>query len=222
MSRSDIVQKIIDNGAVAVIRLKDGKKFNKVAEALRKGGINCIELTMTVPDAFSLLEDAVKEFNSELILGMGSVLYSEDAQRAIDSGANYIVSPIFKKEIINTAHQNDILAMPGAFSPTEIQYAHEAGADIIKVFPADILGMNFFKGIKAPMPHLNLMPTGGVTLTNAGDWLKSGACAVGIGSALLDARAIHEENYSVLTENAKILRQNIDSVKDNKLSNVRI
>ena len=103
--------------------------------------------------------------------------------------------------------------MPGAFTPTEIQTAFEAGADIVKVFPADVVGMAFFKGILAPMPHLKLMPTGGVSLTNAGDWLKAGACAVGVGSALLDKKAIESGNYEVLTENAKVLISSINKAR---------
>ena len=213
MSRSDATNKIVENGAVAVIRLKDGGKFNKIAEALYAGGVASIELTMTTPNAFKLLEEASKLFSDKMMLGMGSVLNPKDAQRAIDAGAKYIVSPVFNKEILQTAHKNNTAAMPGCFSPTEIQTAYEEGADIIKVFPADIVGMAFFKAIKAPLPHLKLMPTGGVSLTNAGDWLKAGACAVGIGSALLNQKAIDENNFSELTENARTLMQSIDSAK---------
>ncbi|MGE5795911.1 MAG: bifunctional 4-hydroxy-2-oxoglutarate aldolase/2-dehydro-3-deoxy-phosphogluconate aldolase [Ignavibacteria bacterium] len=213
MSRSHIINKIVENGAVAVIRLKDGSKFNKIAEALYAGGVASIELTMTTPNAFKLLEEASKIFNDKMMLGMGSVLNPKDAQRAIDAGAKYIVSPVFKKEILQTAHKNNTAVMPGCFSPTEIQTAYEEGADIIKVFPADIVGMAFFKAIKAPLPHLKLMPTGGVSLTNAGDWLKAGACAVGIGSALLNQKAIDENNFSVLIENARVLMLSISSAK---------
>jgi len=214
MSRSDIVKKISDKGAIAVIRLKEGNKFNKVTDAIFKGGVVTVELTMTTPDAFNVLENAVKECNNEIVFGMGSVLNAADAQRAIDSGADFIVSPIFKTELIETAHKNDKPAKPGCFSPSEIQNAYEAGADIIKIFPADVLGMIFFKGIKAPLPHLRLMPTGGVTLTNGGDWLRAGACVVGIGSALIDNEAVEEENYSLLTENARILMQSIASARE--------
>jgi 2-dehydro-3-deoxyphosphogluconate aldolase / (4S)-4-hydroxy-2-oxoglutarate aldolase len=220
MFRSEIVQKIIDSGAVAVIRLKDGSKFNKVTEALLKGGVNSIELTMTVPDSFKVLENAVKEFGDLILIGMGTVLTSADVINAINSGARYIVSPVFKRSIINTAHEQDIPVMPGCFTPTEIQSAYEAGADIVKVFPADILGMEFFKSIKSPMPHLNLMPTGGVTPENAGEWLKAGACAVGIGSSLIDQKAITENNYDALTAKAKILVQSIEAVRNLSLLNV--
>lgn len=209
MSRADVVRKIIENGAVAVIRMSDPAKLIKVAEAVHKGGINGIEITMTVPGAIKIIEQTSKTIGREMNIGVGSVLDPQTAQDAINAGANYVVSPIFKKEIVEIAHKNDVPALPGAFSPTEIQTAFEAGADIVKVFPADVVGMAFFKGILAPMPHLKLMPTGGVTLTNAGDWLKAGACAVGVGSALLDKKAIDEEDYGRLTENARTLMNSI-------------
>jgi 2-dehydro-3-deoxyphosphogluconate aldolase / (4S)-4-hydroxy-2-oxoglutarate aldolase len=214
MNRGEIIQKITDNGAVAVIRLKNGSKFNKVTESLINGGVYCIELTMTVPDSFKVLEEAVKEFGSSIVIGMGTVLTASDAIRAINTGAQYIVSPVFRESIVNTAHENDVAVMPGCFTPTEILNAYESGADIVKVFPAEVLGMAFFKAIKAPMPKLKLMPTGGVTPENAGDWLKAGACAVGIGSSLLDQKAIEEENYNVLTSKAEILVRSIEASRE--------
>ena len=208
-----ITESLINGGAVAVIRLADASKLVKVAEAIYKGGVSAIEITMTVPDAINVIKSACKEIGSYMNVGVGSVLDPETAQKAIDAGANYVVSPIFKKEIIETAHANGVPAMTGAFTPTEIQTAYEAGADLVKVFPADVLGMAFFKGILAPMPHLKLMPTGGVSLTNAGDWLKAGACAVGVGSALLDKKAIETGNYKVLTENAEVLMESINKAR---------
>ncbi len=164
---------------------------------------------MTVPDAIKVIEDTNREIGSYVNIGVGSVLNAETARKAIDAGARYVVSPIFKREIIKAAHDNNVAAFPGAFTPTEIQSAYEAGADIVKVFPADVVGMAFFKGVLAPMPHLKLMPTGGVTLTNAGEWLKAGACAVGVGTALLDKKAIASEDYQALTDNAKVLMESI-------------
>ncbi len=209
MSRETIVEKILENGAVAVIRMTNPAKLIKVAEAVSRGGINGIEITMTVPNALKIIEEACKTVGDHMNIGVGSVLNAKTAQEAIEAGANYVVSPIFKKKIIEIAHRNNVPAMPGAFTPTEIQTAYEAGADIVKVFPADVVGMAFFKAILAPMPHLRLMPTGGVTLTNAGEWMKAGACAVGVGSALLDKKAVEEEDYTKLTENARVLMNSI-------------
>ena len=159
-----------------------------------------------------VIEQTVKSIGDHMFIGVGSVLNAETAQNAINAGANYVVSPIFKKEIIEAAHKNGIPAIPGCFTPTEIYTAFESGADIIKVFPADVLGMPFFKGVLAPMPHLKLMPTGGVSITNAGDWLKAGACAVGIGSALVEKKLIDSEDYFGLTERARTLSENIQKV----------
>ena len=209
MSREETVKRIIAGGAVAVIRLADPGKLIKVVEAIHAGGISGIEITMTVPNAIKVIGEASREIGDYMNVGVGSVLNAETARMAIDAGARYVVSPIFKKEIVEVAHERDIPAIPGAFTPTEIQTAYEAGADIVKVFPADVVGMAFFRGVLAPMPHLKLMPTGGVTLKNAGEWLKSGACAVGVGSALLDRKAIDSGKYQVLTENAKIMMESI-------------
>jgi len=211
MERNEIVSKLIELKAVAVIRMEDTSKLIKVAEAIYNGGVKAIEITMTVPDAINVIKLVEREIGDKVLIGVGSVLNSDMAQQAIDAGAKYVVSPIFKKDIIETSHKNNIPALPGAFTPTEVQAAYEAGADIVKIFPADVLGMAFIKGIKAPMPHLKVMPTGGVTLTNAGEWIKAGASAVGVGSDLLDKTAIGNGNYLKLTENAKILMSSIQS-----------
>jgi len=210
MQRNQIIERIIAEAAVAVIRLDDPGKMVPVARALLRGGVSSLEVTMTIPGALSLIEILTRAFGDDALVGVGSVLDSETAKKAIDAGAQYLVSPVFLPEMIDIAHRHGIPAMPGCFTPTEIYHAFEAGADIIKVFPANITGMAFFKAVKAPMPQLRLMPTGGVNLTNAGDWLNAGACAVGLGSALLDKQAIANGDYQKLTENAKLLKQSID------------
>jgi len=209
MGREKILDEILKRKVVAVLRIKEEEKLKKVIEAINKGGISVVEITMTVPNAIQLIEKMSEELDKNIILGVGSVLNKSIAEDAIKAGAKYVVSPVLKKEIIEASHKHDIPVMPGCFTPTEIQTAYEYGADIIKVFPADVVGMAFFKAILAPLPHLKLMPTGGVSLTNAGDWLKAGACAVGIGSALLDKKAIQEGNYSKLTENAATIMKSI-------------
>lgn len=210
-TRERRVRQVTDAGAVAVIRMTDATKLVKVVEAIREGGVTAVEVTMTVPGALEQISFLKKELGDAIQLGVGSVLSPETARRAIEAGAGYVVSPIFKPEIIDEAHRHDIPAMPGCFTPTEALIASEAGADIIKIFPADVVGMPFFKGVLAPMPHLKLMPTGGVSLTNAGDWIRAGAVAVGVGSALLDARAIADERYDVLTDNARQLIESVNA-----------
>ena len=213
MTRTEILQKIIEEGAVAVIRMSDSRKLMQVARAIQAGGISSIEITMTTPNALAVIEQASKELQGDVLIGVGSVLDAETARLAILAGAKFVVSPIFKPEIIYTAHRYGLPAMTGAFTPTEILTAHEAGADIVKVFPADVLGMAFFKAVKAPMPHLQLMPTGGVSLTNGGDWIRAGACAVGVGGALLDKKAIEKGDFAQLTRNAELLKSHIDGAK---------
>jgi 2-dehydro-3-deoxyphosphogluconate aldolase / (4S)-4-hydroxy-2-oxoglutarate aldolase len=211
MKRELILKKILELKAVAVIRMNNSDKLKKVVEAVHKGGVSAIEITMTTPNALSVIEDLSKTADKDILVGVGSVLNAQTARDAVNAGAKFVVSPIFKLDIIEASHKLNVPAMPGCFTPTEIQTAFEAGADIIKVFPADVVGMPFFKGVLAPMPHLKLMPTGGVSLTNAGEWIKAGACAVGIGSALLEKRAIDEENYAQLTKKAKLFFENINS-----------
>ena len=209
MTREKIVEEIFKRKVVAVLRVKDEKELQNVIEAIYAGGVSVAEITMTVPNAIELIKQMSECLDRNIIIGVGSLLNSKTAEDAIKAGAKYVVSPVFKKEIIETAHKFDVPVMPGCFTPTEIHSAFEIGADIVKVFPADVVGMEFFKAVLAPMPHLKLMPTGGVSLTNAGDWLKAGACAVGIGSALLDKKAIQVNNFSKLTDNAKIIMKSI-------------
>lgn len=215
MTRAEIVKRITADKAVAVIRLKESKHFWDAAEALYAGGVSILEITLTTPDALALIKASGARLPEDVLIGAGSVLDARTAQQVIAAGAKYVVSPVFKPEIVRIAHQNEVPAMPGCFSPTEILTAHELGADVIKVFPADILGMAFFKGIKAPMPFLKLMPTGGVTLSNAGEWIRAGACAVGVGSALVDNKTIAEGNYAQLTGNARLLRKSLAQIAEN-------
>jgi 2-dehydro-3-deoxyphosphogluconate aldolase / (4S)-4-hydroxy-2-oxoglutarate aldolase len=212
MNKKQILDEILKRKAVAVLRVKEQEKLKKVIQAIDAGGVSVAEITMTVPNAIKLIEKMTKELDEHIIIGVGSVLNKQVAEDAIKAGAKYVVSPILKKEIIEIAQKYDVPVMPGCFTPTEIYSAFEMGADIAKVFPADIVGMPFFKAILAPMPHLKLMPTGGVSLTNASDWIKAGACAVGIGSALVEDKAIKEENYLKLTENAKNIMNSINAV----------
>jgi 2-dehydro-3-deoxyphosphogluconate aldolase/(4S)-4-hydroxy-2-oxoglutarate aldolase len=209
MEKQGIKKWITDNKILAVVRLKETDRLLKVIEALMKGGVKGIELTMTIPNALKAIESAANEFGSNIMLGVGSVIDDKTALMAIDAGAQLVVSPIFKPVIVEKVIQAHKVAIPGCFTPTEIQTAYELGADFVKIFPADNLGMSFIKSIRAPLPHLNVIPTGGVTLDNAIDWINHGASAVGIGSALVDKKAIENEDYSKLTENAKKLCLNL-------------
>lgn len=207
-TRQQIVQEIEDGKVVAVIRMTDSSKLLRVVEAIREGGVRAIEITMTVPGALDLIREVSTRMGDDVLVGVGSVVTPEMAHEAVDAGARYVVSPVFLEDVVDAAHEAGAAVMPGAFTPTEALKASRAGADMVKIFPADVLGIPFFKGVLAPMPFLKLMPTGGVTLDNVGRWLGAGARAVGIGSALLDGQAIREERYDVLTANARRLMEN--------------
>jgi 2-dehydro-3-deoxyphosphogluconate aldolase/(4S)-4-hydroxy-2-oxoglutarate aldolase len=212
-SRSEIVAEIEEFGVVAVIRLQDPSALRRVVDALAEGGIRALEVTMTVPRAIELIAELAPRLPTGFLVGAGTVLDADTAHRASRAGAQFIVSPVFRPETIAAAHEEGVPAMPGCFTPTEILSAWDAGADLVKVFPATSVGPGYFKDIKGPLPHVKLMPTGGVSIDNAGDWLRAGAAAVGIGSALLDAKAIAAKDWSVLTLNAQRLVANIAAAR---------
>jgi len=201
--RAAVTAQVEALGIVAVIRLKDPEKLRAVVDAMAEGGVRALEVTMTVPRAIELIRELAPALPAGFLLGAGTVIDAVTARAVIDAGASFVVSPVFRPDVIAACHERDVPAMPGCFSPTEILAAHERGADIVKVFPATTLGPQFIKDVRAPLPQLKLMPTGGVTLDNAGDWIRAGAVAVGLGSALVDATAIDGNRLDVITANAR-------------------
>lgn len=212
-TRDAIVTQIEDAGVVAVIRMKEPDKLRAVVDAIAAGGVRALEVTMTVPGAVELIRQLAPTLPAGFVLGAGTVLDAETAARVIDAGAQFVVSPVFRPSVIATCHARDIAVMPGCFTPTEILSAWDAGADIVKVFPATALGPTFFRDVRGPLPQVKLMPTGGVTLENAGDWIRAGAVAVGVGTALLDAKAIAAGAYDVLRANAERLVADVQKAK---------
>jgi 2-dehydro-3-deoxyphosphogluconate aldolase / (4S)-4-hydroxy-2-oxoglutarate aldolase len=195
---------------VAVIRLKDPTRLRGVVDALVEGGIKALEITMSVPGAVDLIRATAPTLPSDFRLGAGTVTNAETAHRVIDAGATFIVSPVFRREVIDVCRERDVAVMPGCFTPTEILDAWEAGADVIKVFPATALGPGYLRDVRAPLPQVKLMPTGGVTVENAGEWIKAGAVAVGVGTSLLDTKAIDAGDYRVIVNNARRMIANIE------------
>jgi 2-dehydro-3-deoxyphosphogluconate aldolase / (4S)-4-hydroxy-2-oxoglutarate aldolase len=210
VSRLQVLREIESSGVVAVIRMQKADQLRAVIDALLEGGVRALELTMTVPGAIGLIEELAKDLPGEFQLGAGTVLDTETARQVILAGAKYIVAPVLNLDVITLCHRYDVAIMPGCFTPTEILTAWQAGADLIKVFPATALGPSYFKDVRAPLPQVRLMPTGGVTMENAGEWIKAGAVAIGVGSALVDTKAIAAGNFAQITKNAKSL---IDSVR---------
>ncbi len=215
-SKIDIqVERLLENKVFAVLRLDESTKALSVVEALINGGVKNIEVTLTTQNPYKVIEDVAREFGETAIVGVGSVVNKEMMISSINAGATYVVTPIFNPSLIDICHSYEFPIFTGAFSPTEIYNASIAGADIVKVFPANILGMEYFKSILAPMPDLKIMPTGGVSLTNANQWFNTGACAVGVGGALVNSKAIEENNFEKLTENAKQLMSTINNNLNN-------
>ena len=212
-TRERVVQRIIAIGAVAVLRLRDDRSAAKAIAAAHAGGISAIEVTLTTPNALGIIESAAREWGDEVVLGVGSVLDAAAAVRAIEAGARYVVSPVFRPDVVAAARRHGVAVMPGAFSPTEIIQAHESGADLVKVSPSEVLGPAFIRGVLAPMPFLRLMPTGGVTPANAGEWIRAGALAVGVGSALIDPALVAAGDFDAITERARRLSRSVSEAR---------
>jgi 2-dehydro-3-deoxyphosphogluconate aldolase/(4S)-4-hydroxy-2-oxoglutarate aldolase len=203
MSRHTNLQKVLQAGIVAIVRAPDPTHLVAVIRALADGGVSIIEVTFTVPNALDVLKQARKELPPEVLLGAGTVLDTETARAAILAGAEFIVAPTINLDVIRLCRRYDKVVMPGAFTPTEILSAWEAGADVVKVFPADNLGPTFFKAMRGPLPQIRLMPTGGVDLKTAADFLKAGACCLGVGSQMVEPKAIAEKNFDRLRDLAR-------------------
>ncbi len=209
-SRNDILQRILEKKAIAVIRMTDVARLTRVIAAIRAGGVECVEITMSVPGAMDVIKDVSRSIGDKALIGAGTVLDAETARQAIEAGADFIVGPVLDLGVIEVANKCGKVVIPGAFSPGEIVTAWQAGADIVKVFPATVLGPGYLKDLRGPLPEIRLCPTGGVTVENAGEWIKAGACCVGIGTDLLDKKAIAGDRYEVLTEKARRLVANLE------------
>jgi 2-dehydro-3-deoxyphosphogluconate aldolase/(4S)-4-hydroxy-2-oxoglutarate aldolase len=210
VTHSSHLQRVIDAGIVAVVRAPDPTHLIEVIRALADGGVTVAEVTFTVPNALDVLSRARKELPANVLLGAGTVLDPETARAAILAGAEFIVAPTINLDVIRLCRRYDKLVMPGAFTPTEILTAWEAGADIVKVFPADNLGPTFFKAMRGPLPQIRLMPTGGVDLNTAANFLKAGACCLGIGGQLVEPKAVAERNFERIRD---LARQYVAAVK---------
>jgi len=174
-----------------------------LAEALLAGGVTAIEITMTTPDAIESIREASAELSDQALIGVGTILDVNTAQQAIDAGAQFVVTPILKPEIVPVAHGAGKPVMLGSYSPTEAQEAHRSGCDFVKLFPADGLGAAYIKAIRAPLPHLKIVPTGGVNLDTMESFLNAGCAALGVGSSMITKRILEQDDWAQLTANAK-------------------
>jgi 2-dehydro-3-deoxyphosphogluconate aldolase/(4S)-4-hydroxy-2-oxoglutarate aldolase len=204
-SRAETTTLLEELGAVAIVRLESAERLRRVVDALLEGGVRAVEVTMTTGGALESLAECSASLGDSAVLGAGTVLDAETARMAISAGARFVVGPTLRPEVIQTCLRYDVVAIPGAFSPTEIAAAWEAGADIVKVFPGGVLGPVYLHELLGPLRHLRLMPTGGVTLDNAADFIAAGAVAVGVGSALVDRGAVERGEYAAITVRARRL-----------------
>ncbi len=198
-----LLQKLVESGVIAVIRRIPEDKVERVADSLVEGGVTALEVTIDSPGAFAVIRKLSARFGDRAIIGAGTVVDSESARLAIDSGASFIFSPSLHQDVIRTALRYGKVVVPGVMTPTEMIQAIEWGADMVKIFPASGLGVQYIKDIKGPFPYIPVIPTGGVKLDNVSSFIQAGVSAVGIGGNLLDPKAIQDHNFMAITEIAK-------------------
>ena len=204
MTKTEVLKTIRDIGIIPVVRAQSADEAMKAIDAIRDGGISILEITMTVPGAIGVIEQVSARYGSEAVVGAGTVLDGETARACILAGARFVVSPSLNLDTIEVCRRYGIAVMPGALTPTEVVQAWSAGADFVKVFPAGALGgASYIKSLKAPLPQIELIPTGGVSLKTAADFIKAGASALGVGADLVDVKAIREGQENVITERAR-------------------
>ena len=200
--KPDIISLLTNPGIIAIVRAQKPAQVLPLFEALIAGGIRAIEITMTTPNALAAIREARAKIGERALIGVGTVLDADTCRAAIEAGAEFVVTPICRTELVPLAHAAGCPIMLGAYTPTEAQLAHEAGADFIKIFPADTLGPGYIKALRAPLPHLRIVPTGGVDLHNVADFLKAGCAALGVGSSLVSAKILQEADWPELTRRA--------------------
>ncbi|HXM34697.1 MAG TPA: bifunctional 2-keto-4-hydroxyglutarate aldolase/2-keto-3-deoxy-6-phosphogluconate aldolase [Pyrinomonadaceae bacterium] len=212
MNKTDVIQRIKSIGLVPVVRVASADEALRAVDAIKKGGVSVLEITMTVPGAVGVIEEVAKRFGDDVVVGAGTVLDAETARSCILAGAQFVVSPSLNLDTIACCRRYGIAVLPGALTPTEVVQAWTAGADLVKVFPAGALGgASYLKALKAPLPQIELVPTGGVSLKTAADFIKAGASALGVGTDLVDVKALREGKASVITERA---RQFVEIVRE--------
>jgi 2-dehydro-3-deoxyphosphogluconate aldolase/(4S)-4-hydroxy-2-oxoglutarate aldolase len=211
-NKSAVIRQITETGVIPVIRANSADEAMRAIDAIREGGVSTMEITMTVPGAVKVMEEIAARYGSEVLVGAGTVLDAETARICILAGAQFVISPALNLETVSLCKRYGVCVMPGALTPTEIVAAWQAGADFVKVFPAGALGgANYIKSLKAPLPQVEIVPTGGVSLKTAADFIRAGASALGVGADLVDLTALNEGNASLITQRA---RQYVEIVKE--------
>ena len=203
MTKPEIIQRLLDPGIIAIIRADSSEQLLRAAESLLAGGVTAMEVTMTTPNALQVIGDIAAKFGDRVLIGVGSVLDAETARAALLAGAEFVVTPVTRPEVIRLCNRYGKPIASGAFTPTECLLAYESGADFVKLFPADQAGPAYIKNILAPLPMLQIIPTGGVTPETAGAFLKAGSVALGAGSALVSREVLAARDWQALAQRAK-------------------
>lgn len=203
MNKEANLKRILDAGVIAIVRLDSAGQLGQVARAIKAGGVEVIEFTMTTPGALDIIAASSHEFGDQVLLGAGTVLDAETARAAVLAGARFIVSPTLNPATVELCHRYSVIAVPGTFTPTEILTAWEFGADLVKVFPASVGGPGHIKAVLAPLPQVRLVPTGGVNLQNAADYIQAGAAALAVGGSLVNKKLVAAGDFNTLTEIAR-------------------
>lgn len=203
MTKPEIISRLLDPGIIAIIRADSSNQLVAAAEALYRGGVTAMEVTMTTPDALQVVQDVTERLGDKVLMGVGTVLDPETARAAILAGAEFVVTPVTRPDVIRMCNRYGKPIANGAFTPTEALLAHESGADFIKIFPADQVGPTYIKNILAPLPMLQIIPTGGVTPETAGAFLKAGSVALGAGSSLVSKEILKANDWAALTRRAE-------------------
>lgn len=213
LSKEEIIGKLVEPGIIAVVRARSQSQAAPLAEALADGGITAVEITMTTPDALEAIRETAKLLGNRAAVGVGTVLDVPTARSAIQAGAQFVVTPVLKPEIVAVAHVAGKPILLGAYSPSEAQAAFDAGGDFIKLFPADSLGAGYIRAIRAPLPHLKIVPTGGVCLETMESFLQAGCAALGVGSSMITGEILERDDWGQLRKNAAAYVQKIREIR---------
>jgi len=217
LSIEDVIRKVGEIGIIPVVRASSVEEANRAVEAICAGGIPVVEITMTVPNAITVIRELVQRRGGDVLIGAGTVTNAEQAESCVRAGAQFLVSPGLSTSVLSVARVNNRLAIPGALTPTELMNAQEHGARLVKIFPCgNVGGPKYLKSLKAPFPHAQLIPTGGVNVANAAEFMAAGAYALGVGADLVDAAALREGNLEKITLAAKELVQAVAAARPAK------
>lgn len=206
MSKIKDLERLKESGVVAVLRRVPKEKLFPLVETLVSAGVNVLELTVDSEDAYQSIKELRKQFSDQALIGAGTVLTTDEATQAIDAGAQFIFSPSFDENVVKLSVNRDVISIPGVMTPSEIVKAHQAGADVVKIFPASAVGSKYLKDLQGPLGHIPMIPTGGVNVDNTASFIRNGAVAVGVGGSLIDKKLIEQDDWSAMKAKAEAFK----------------